>query len=136
AEPADEHQAEFQQAVGGAGNINQISGEDKQRDRQQHIAVEQAVQQLFGHRAQIEPRHQQVQARRDDHGMTDRKAQRRQAHEEDDADRERAWHHDGSPPDAASSGGGTVPRMASRISQAWRTIDATAKMMKIEYRML
>ena len=45
AEAADEHEAELQQPVGEAAGVHQVGGEDEQRHRQQHVAVEQAVQQ-------------------------------------------------------------------------------------------
>ena len=63
AEAPDQHEAELQQPVGEAADIHQVGRQDEQRDREQHVAVEQAVEDLLGGGAEIEPRQQQIEDR-------------------------------------------------------------------------
>ena len=55
AKTADQDEAELQQPIGQAADVHQVGGEDEQRDREQHVAVEQAVEDLLGGCAEIEP---------------------------------------------------------------------------------
>ena len=95
AKASHEHEAELQQPVGEAAGVHQVGGEDEQRHRQQHVAVEEAVQDLLGRGAEIEPGEEQVEDRRADHRQADRQAERRQHDQHDDAQREMAGHRHG-----------------------------------------
>ena len=104
AEATDQHQAEAQQAVGQGADIHQVGGEDEERDRQQYVAVEQAVEQLLRRGAGIEAGQQQVKDGGQDHRMADRQAHESQRDDGDDGDCERAH-------------AGRGPRRASQTSQ-------------------
>ena len=62
------------------------------RHRQQHVAVEEPVEDLLGGGAEVEPRNEQVEDRGADHRQPDRQAQDRQHDQDDDAQREVAGH--------------------------------------------
>ena len=92
AEAADQHEAELEQPVGQAAGVHEVGGEDEQRHRQQHVAVEQAVQDLLGGGAEVEARTGEVEDRGADHRQPDRQAEEREHDQHDDAQREVAGH--------------------------------------------
>ena len=86
AKTADQDEAELKQPVGQAADVHQIGGEDEKRDRQQDVAVEQAVEDLLGRGAEIETRQQEIEDRGGDHGVPDRQAERAQEDDGENAD--------------------------------------------------
>ncbi len=117
AKTADQNETELQQPIRQAADVHQVGGEDEQRNRQQDVAVEQAVEDLLGGGAEIEPGQQQIEDRGDDHRMADRQAKRSETDDGDDAQRERGDRHDQSPRFAGSVSGDFSPRRARRTSQ-------------------
>ncbi len=128
AEATHQHQAELEQAIGQAAAVHQVGGQDEQRHRQQHIAVEQPVQDLLTRGAEVEAGDQQVEDRRADHRQPDRQSERGQRNQRNDAKSKVAGHHTWSPSVSTPGCGNGAPRQAFHAISECLTMDATAKM--------
>ena len=91
AEATDQHEAEAQQTVGQPADVHQVGGEDEQRNREQDVAVEQAVEDLLGGGAEVETRQaaDRGSSRRSSNGRSAGRATP-SSNDRDDAERERA----------------------------------------------
>ena len=96
-EPAHQRLREPEQTVGQRPDVHDVGSEDKERDRQQRVVVEQALKQGFGRDRRIEALEDQVDEAARDHGKSDRRPHERQRHDQDQREREGINHSRASP---------------------------------------
>ena len=127
AQAPDEDEAEAQQPIGEAAGVHQVGREDEQGHREQHVAAVEAVQDLLGRGARVEPGDEQVEDGGADHREADGQSERRERHQHDDAERERRdAHHATRSSLTVSVAAGTLPCHARHATRAWRAMQTTA----------
>ena len=83
AEAAHQHVAEAQQMVRHLADVHQLGREQEQRDREQHVAVVKAVEDLLGGGAEVEAGKQEIEDRARDHRIADRQAEQSEPKDHD-----------------------------------------------------
>src|SRR6185437_8585116 len=112
AEAAHQHVAKAQKVVRHLADVHQLGGKQKQRYRQQHVAVVEAVEYLLSRGSKIEVREQEIEDRAGDHGIADRQSQQAKGKDAANCDRKGTVHRADPLPIWISGG---WPRMARRV---------------------
>ena len=130
AKAPDQGIAEAEQAVAQRAHVHDLGGQDEQRDRQQRVAVVQALQQLFCGNAEVLAGHHQVEDRGAQHRQADRQAEQAEDDDDDDGQGKRRGHVQRSSTTWGVGWSSTRrPSIASTTMRAWRAITASTKAM-------